>query len=115
VPAGSVVRVGVDCVDDREGGYGIGAQYASDVEWRSPRLDGQYIARQEPDYLSLMEKYSWNGESRWRDGTKQRIYTYDRRHGHIEAYTRRGRHVAVLDVETGERIGPAVNGRSIDV
>lgn len=78
-------------------------------------LDGQYIARQEPDFLTSKEKFSWNGESRWRDGTGQRIYTYDRRHGHIEAYNKRGRHVGVLDAQSGVRISEAVTGRRIDV
>jgi hypothetical protein len=79
------------------------------------RVPGQYIPRQPPDFLSKQEEVSWNGESRWRDPSGDRIYTYDQRHGHIEAYNKRGRHVGVLDVQTGERIAGAKRGRKIDV
>ena len=78
-------------------------------------VPGQYIPRQHPDFLDEQEKFTWHGEPRWRDTSGQRIYTYDKRHGHIEAYNRRGRHVGVLDVKTGERIRGAVDGRRIDV
>ena len=51
----------------------------------------------------------------WRHRVEKRYYTWDSLHGHIEAYDKRGRHVAVLDAFTGRRIGTAVSGRSIDV
>ncbi|WP_457095191.1 colicin E3/pyocin S6 family cytotoxin [Mycobacteroides abscessus] len=76
---------------------------------------GQYIARTPPDFLSEQYELAWSGESRWRNSAGDRIYTYDRRHGHIEAYTKRGRHVGVLDVRTGEKVSDAKKGRKIDV
>lgn len=78
-------------------------------------VPGQYIPRDPPDFLSEQEKVNWNGESRWRNSSRDRIYTYDQLHGHIEAYTKRGRHIGPLDVKTGEKIGPAEKGRKIDV
>ena len=78
-------------------------------------VPGQYIPRQPPDFLSEQEKFTWHGESRWRDASGQRIYTYDQRHGHVEAYTKRGRHIGALDVKTGEKIKDAEKGRKIDV
>lgn len=82
---------------------------------QSLEVPGQYVPRDEPDFLSEQEKVGWTGESRWRDTSAQRIYTYDQMHGHIEAYDKRGNHVGVLDVDTGEKIGDAVRGRKIDV
>jgi outer membrane protease len=73
------------------------------------------VNREPPDFLSEQQKLSWSGESRWRDTTGDRIYTYDRVHGHVEAYNKRGRHVGVLDINTGEMIGDAKKGRRIDV
>jgi hypothetical protein len=76
---------------------------------------GQYIPRTPPDFLSGKVKLPWKGESRWGDTSGQRIYTYDRTHRHIEVYDKRGNHIGVLDVDTGEKIGPAKGGRKIDV
>ncbi|AWG66803.1 hypothetical protein DDT46_01500 [Mycobacteroides abscessus] len=73
------------------------------------------MARTPPDFLSKQHQLAWNGESRWRNSVGDRIYTYDRTHGHIEAYTKRGRHVGVLDIRTGEQISDAVKGRKINV
>jgi putative cytotoxic protein len=78
-------------------------------------FQGQYIPREPPDFLSDQEDVAWSGESRWRNASGDRIYTYDQRHGHIEAYNKRGKHVGVLDVKTGEKIADAVKGRKIDV
>lgn len=78
-------------------------------------VQGQYVPRQPPDFLSLQEVVPWKGESRWRDASGQRVYTYDQKHGEVEAYNKRGRHIGVLSVETGEKIKPAVKGRKIDV
>nr|WP_243636916.1 colicin E3/pyocin S6 family cytotoxin [Rhodococcus sp. Eu-32] len=55
------------------------------------------------------------GNSRWRNAEGSRLYEWDSTHGHIEAYNKRGHHVGVLDSETGQLIGAAVKGRSIDV
>ncbi|WP_197739596.1 colicin E3/pyocin S6 family cytotoxin [Mycolicibacterium sp. P1-18] len=78
-------------------------------------LQGQYVPRPPNDFLSRQEKFTWRGESRWRNTAGNRIYTYDQLHGHVEVYNRRGRHLGVLDVMSGEGIGDAVKGRRIDV
>jgi hypothetical protein len=56
-----------------------------------------------------------NGEKRWRSPDGSRIYTWDSLHGEIEAFNARGRHVGVLDAETGFLVKEAVKGRKIDV
>lgn len=73
------------------------------------------VPRQPPDFLSTQVKVSWNGQRRWRNQEGDRIWEWDSLHGHVEGYTRRGRHVGVFDAQTGERIGNAVPGRRIDV
>lgn len=55
------------------------------------------------------------GRKRRRNQRGDRYYEWDSLHGHIEAYTRRGHHVGVLDAVSGELIGDAVPGRRIDV
>lgn len=75
----------------------------------------QYVARTPPDFLDTLQKVKWTGESRWTDPATGYIYTYDRRHGHVEEYNARGRHVGVVDVKTGERIKGAEKGRRTDV
>jgi hypothetical protein len=55
------------------------------------------------------------GAKRWRHRTESLLYTWDALHGHIEAFNRRGRHVAVLHAISGVKIGTAVPGRRIDV
>lgn len=74
-----------------------------------------YVARTPPDFLSELEKVNWHGESRWTDRATGYIYTYDRLHGHVEVFNKRGRHVGVVDVQTGERIGEAEKGRTTSV
>ncbi|WP_433827715.1 colicin E3/pyocin S6 family cytotoxin [Actinoplanes sp. CA-015351] len=74
-----------------------------------------YVARQRPDFLDTCVKVAWSGNARWRNEDGSRIYEYDRLHGHVEAYSKRGRHVGVLDAQTGRTIGDAVPGRRIDV
>jgi hypothetical protein len=74
-----------------------------------------YTPRPRPSFVDQLEKVSRAGEQRWRDDAG-RIYTYDGEHGgELEVYSKRGRHLAVADVMTGEWIKPAVRGWSIDV
>jgi hypothetical protein len=56
-----------------------------------------------------------NGRKRWRNERGDRYYEWDSVHGHIEVYSKRGRHLGVLDAVTGKTIGDAVPGRRIDV
>ena len=54
------------------------------------------------------------GNRLWR-GSDGSLYTWDGRHGEIEAFNRREEHIAVLDATTGERIKPPRRGRRIRV
>lgn len=55
------------------------------------------------------------GRRVWWDEQQQWYYTWDSQHGEVEAFTRLGRHVAVLDPSSGQSIKPAVKGRAINV
>lgn len=61
------------------------------------------------DYTSLGAP---QGRKRWR-GPDGRIYEWDSLHGHVEMYTPKGTHLAVLD-DKGRWLKPAVKGRRID-
>ncbi len=78
------------------------------------RQPGQYVPRTPPDFLDTLQPVPGRVPKRWqsRDGT---LYEYDQRHGHVEGYNKRGKHIGVFDVVTGERIGEPVRGRKIDV
>lgn len=67
-----------------------------------------FLRRQE--YLGFKR-----GQRVWRSREEKRLYTWDSLHGHIEAYSDRGRHVGVLDPVSGVRIGKAIPGRRVDV
>lgn len=68
-----------------------------------------------PSFLDHCEQLGYvYGERRWLSADKL-ILTWDGRHGEIEAFDRRGRHVAVLDAVTGVPIKPAYRGRRIRV
>jgi hypothetical protein len=74
------------------------------------------VARNRPDFLEThCEKLSRDGEQRWRNRKGDRLYTWDALHGHIEVFNSRGRHLGVLEAQTGQLIGPPVPGRRIDV
>jgi hypothetical protein len=51
---------------------------------------------------------------RWR-GPKKQTYEEDTQHGELEKYNRRGKHLGVVDPETGEIIKGPVKGRSIEM
>ena len=77
--------------------------------------DGFYKPRPDPCYLDQLECLgAFNGEKRWRskDG---RLYTWDPKHGEIEVFNSRGRHIGVLDAVTGTMIKEPRKGRRIDV
>ncbi len=67
----------------------------------------------EDDHLEYLGR--WSGRKRWRDPNSNNLYEYDSRHCELEVYNRRGRHLGVADVVTGEIIKPAQRGRKIDV
>ncbi|BDM22059.1 colicin E8 [Pseudomonas sp. LRP2-20] len=69
-----------------------------------------------PSYLDKQEYLGFiHGERRWRSLCKRRIYTWDAFHGEIEVFNSRGKHLEVLDAESGETIKDAVKGRKINV
>jgi len=55
------------------------------------------------------------GDKVFRSADGQRLYVWDGLHGHVEGFNSRGRHIGVFDAVSGELIGEAVKGRSIDV
>ncbi|UQE73876.1 colicin E3/pyocin S6 family cytotoxin [Gordonia sp. PP30] len=92
----------------------VGLDEAEALTLVVPRQPGHYQPRRPPDFLDTLEVVPKRTPKRWRgpDGT---LYEYDQRHGHVEGFNKRGKHIGVFDVDTGERIGTAERGRSIDV
>lgn len=56
-----------------------------------------------------------NGRKTSGDGKGKRYYEWDYLHGEIEMYDSKGKHLGVLDPNTGAVYKPAVPGRKIDV
>jgi len=56
-----------------------------------------------------------DGCKRWRSPDGRRIYTWDSLHGEIEVFNKQGKHLGVIDPQTGFLTKPAVKGRTIDV
>lgn len=79
------------------------------------KIDLTNTPRPRPSYLDQLEKLNRNGKARWRDADGL-LYEYDPNHGgEIEVYSKRGEHLAVAHILTGEWIKPPVRGRTIDV
>jgi hypothetical protein len=65
--------------------------------------------------VDQLERVSRAGQPpRWRDPDGN-LYEYDGRHVELEVFNRRGSHIGVADVFTGEIIKPPRRGRKIDV
>lgn len=63
-------------------------------------------------FLHKMTKL--HGRQVWKD-EKGRLYTWDRLHGHVEKFTKKGNHMGSYDpLDDKKLIGMAVNGRKID-
>lgn len=78
--------------------------------------DGVGISRPNPCFLDTQISCGApGGRKRWRNAAGDRLYEWDSLHGHIEVYTRQGRHLGVLDAVTGAMVGQPVKGRRIDV
>jgi hypothetical protein len=70
----------------------------------------------EPSILDEFEYLGYiYGARRWRSDGGKRLYTWDSLHGEVEVYNARGKHLGVMDAETGRMIGEPVRGRKIDV
>ncbi|MGH6689703.1 MAG: colicin E3/pyocin S6 family cytotoxin [Gammaproteobacteria bacterium] len=50
-------------------------------------------------FLSTLDRVPRRGEPRWRNATRDRFYEWDRRHGELEVYNNRGRHLGAVDPE----------------
>ena len=69
-----------------------------------------------PSYLAGCEYLgAFSSERRWRTHGGDRIFTWDCRHGEIEVFNKRGRHLGVIDSINGNQIKDAVPGRKINV
>ena len=55
------------------------------------------------------------GGRRCRSHDGRHIYTWDARHGEVEVFDRRGRHLGAIDPLTGAVLKDAVRGRWIEV
>lgn len=78
-------------------------------------MSASYRPRPVPNLLDDLERLKRRGPARWLDREEELLFEYDALHGHVEGYNVRGRHIGVFDAVTGERIGPAIRGRRIDV
>ncbi|NBY57342.1 MAG: hypothetical protein EBQ57_03255 [Actinobacteria bacterium] len=65
-------------------------------------------------FIRRLERYFYQGQRIWISDDRRFRYTWDSLHGEVEVYSRRGRHLGVLDCN-GTTIGSAVKGRRIDV
>jgi len=75
-----------------------------------------YIPPPETEFLQgLVHAPRRERERRWKNADGDRIYVWDGLHGELEVYNARGRHIGVIDPQTGAIIKPAVPGRRIDV
>lgn len=78
---------------------------------------GRMAHKQPPDsefIRSLTRVRAREREPRWKseDG---RIFIWDGLHGELEMYNKRGKHLGVVNPETGAMMKGAVQGRNIDV
>ncbi len=55
------------------------------------------------------------GRKIWIGESGETLYSWDSLHGEVEAFTKLGDHIGVLDALTGELIGGPVRGRRINV
>jgi hypothetical protein len=58
---------------------------------------------------------AFSGEKRWASQDGSRFYTWDKLHGEIEVFNKRGHHLGAIDPIHGGLIKAAVKGRRIDV
>ncbi len=73
-----------------------------------------YVPLPTPNYGDRLTYLgTFGGRKRWRDDVTKRLYEYDSRHGELEVYNQRGRHLGAVDVVTGQTIKPARKDRRI--
>jgi len=72
-----------------------------------------YIPRPSPCYLDNMEKHIVDGNTQIYK-MNDKYYSWDKLHGEIEVFNKRGFHIMVLD-SNGKQIKGAKKGRYINV
>jgi hypothetical protein len=65
-------------------------------------------------FIRHLERYFYQERNIWISNDRRFRFTWDSLHGEVEVYTRRGRHVGVMNCNQ-QLIGSAVKGRRIDV
>lgn len=75
------------------------------------------VKKMQPAESSVWKSFAsaGNGRKTSGDGKGKRFYEWDYLHGEIEMYDSKGKHLGVLDPNTGAVYKPAVPGRKIDV
>ncbi len=69
-----------------------------------------------PCFLDKCIRYKVEGGFQiYKDPYEDLYYTWDFTHGEIEVFSKRGRHLKVIDAVTGEFIKHAVKGRKINL
>jgi len=73
------------------------------------------ISIPKPSFLDGCDALGYiEGEKRWANSARTRIYTWDSLHGEIEVFNKRGKHIAVFDSQ-GNFKSEAIKGRCINV
>jgi len=65
-------------------------------------------------FIQELERYFYKGRHIWISNDRKFRFTWDTLHGEVEVFSRRGRHLGVVDCNR-KLIGSAVKGRRIDV
>lgn len=55
-----------------------------------------------------------DGKKVWRNAAGDQLYTWDALHGEVEVFSRRGKHLGVMNAE-GVFVKPPIRGRQINV
>ena len=77
-----------------------------------PPEDDVLPAFPDADKVRPKTRFPGGKRRRWRDSNH--IYEWDYRHGHVEKYDLRGRHLGAYDHKTGEQVEDAVPSRRVD-
>ncbi|MGA0785174.1 MAG: colicin E3/pyocin S6 family cytotoxin [Ilumatobacteraceae bacterium] len=73
-----------------------------------------YVPIPKDCFIRHLERYFYQGRHIWISNDRRFRFTWDRLHGEVEVFSRRGRHLGVMDCNSN-LIGSAVKGRWIDV
>ncbi|NGZ87522.1 colicin E3/pyocin S6 family cytotoxin [Duganella aceris] len=74
------------------------------------------ISKPVPSFLDTCDKlHIQGGKQVWASKDRRRYYTWDARHGEIEGFDSRGRHLGAFDAVSGKQTKEAVKGRKLHV